>query len=227
LLFRSWKNLGKPTGFSTEAKKLYDKNVFIQLDNGFYGYLSNQWKGSSDSTISKNIAAFNSGVGHNTSGLFDALPEGAWESLINGLRTTNTINGKPIAKGVLAPLVYFYNCIIQKNGLGLSDPGEIDHIIPQSSWKSSSLLNKDSIQNNVFNLALLPKSVNGSKNDQPLSSIIGQTNIANAVSDFEQIGVSDFMEYSQITNYQKLKNAREDLYLKAFSETRKGILQNS
>lgn len=227
LLFRSWKDLGKPTGFSTEAKKLYDKNVFIQLDNGFYSYLSNQWKGSSDSTISRNIAAYSAEVGQNSSKLFDALPEESWKSLLNNLITNNTINGKPITKGILAPLVYFYNVIINKNGSGISDPGEIDHIIPQSAWSSSSLPNKESIQNNAFNLSLLPKTINASKNDQLLSSVAGNASIANAIGDYEEISVSDFGKYSQISNYSDLKKVREALYIKAFTKIRDGILQNS
>lgn len=227
LLYRSWQKLGKPTGFATEAKRIYDKNAFIELDHMFYGYINNQWRGSSDSTIQRNIAAFESGNGYDSNGLFAPISADLWKETLDGIFKTNLLNGKPITKGALAPLVYFYNCLKTIKGSGFGQPGEIDHIIPQSAWKASSVLDKDSILNNVFNLAALPKDVNASKNDQLLSAIAGNSSIATAVSNYEEIPLEDFMRFSEIANYEELKAMREKLYYEAFGDRRNKILQNS
>lgn len=227
LLYRSWKKLGKPTGFSTSAKKIYDKNAFIELDKIIYGYLTNQWRGSSDSTIQANIMNFEKGNGFNNVGLFDSIPLNDWITTLETIFNNNTLNNKPIQKGSLAPLVYYYNCIKKLKGHGESHPGQIDHIIPQNAWKSSVISNKESVQNNAFNLALLPADVNKSKNDNRLEEISSDTSISTLVSEFEEIDIDDFKKYSNVANYNDLKNLREKLYLDAFNIERERILKSA
>ncbi len=225
ILYRNWQKLGKPTGFSTEAIKIYNKNIFIALDRCFYEYLSNQWKGSSDSTISKNIESYEKGLATDENHLLKPISESSWTTLLTTLFNDNTLNGKLIAKGILAPLVYYYNCIKGLKGEGLENPGEIDHIMPQSLWKSSTIKDKESIQNNAFNLALLPKNVNASKKDQLLSSMNGV--IADKISEYEEIDQTDFNKYSNISNYSQLKEYRENLYRDAIITMRKNILEEA
>ena len=226
LLYRSWKELGEPTGFSSKEREIFDKNVFIQLDNSFYGYLSNQWKGSSDSTISRNIVDFNNRIGRDSSGLFIAMPEDSWKTLLSTLFSKNLLNGKLISKGSLAPLIYYYNCLKGLKGVGFSQPGEIDHIIPQSAWFKVSLDDKDAIQNNAFNLALLPKDANASKNNDTLAGISSNQTIASTCEEYEEIKINDFGKYSSTSSYLDLKNYREKLYMDAFTTKRNQILKS-
>lgn len=227
LLFRSWKRLGKPFGYTTQNKKVYDKNTFIELDKIIFGYLNNQWKGSSDSTIQTNIQNFEKGIGYDSEGLFKSVPSHDWHTLLQGIFENNSLNNKPIQKGVLAPLVYYYNCIKQLKGYGEEQPGQIDHIIPQASWKSSSLPNKDTVQNNAFNLALLPSNLNKAKSDSRLNELGHDSTIEHGVSDFEEVKIDDFPKYSDVGNYLDLKKLREGLYYEAFGEKRNKILYNA
>ena len=85
------------------------------------------------------------------------------------------------------------NCLKGISGDGYENPGEIDHIMPQALWASSNVTDKEAIQNNVFNLALLPKSINGPKKDQVLSSITDE-NMKALISKFEEIDERDLLE---------------------------------
>ena len=226
ILYRNWLELGKPKGFSSESMKIYNKNIFIILDRSFYEYLSNQWKGSSDSTIARNIDSYEKKLETEENGLLKPIPENYWSTLIDTLFKKNMINGKLIAKGILAPLVYYYNCLKGISGDGYENPGEIDHIMPQALWASSNVTDKEAIQNNVFNLALLPKSINGPKKDQVLSSITNE-NMKALISKFEEIDERDFAKYSNISKYTELKEFREKLYIDVIEKKRKEILNNS
>ena len=227
MLFRSWKRLGKPFGYTTQNKKVYDKNTFIELDKIIFGYLNNQWKGSSDSTIQTNIQNFEKGIEYDSEGLFESVTSDNWRNLLQGIFENNSLKNKPIQKGVLAPLVYYYNCIKQLKGYGEEQPGQIDHIIPQASWKSSSLPNKDTVQNNAFNLALLPSNLNKAKSDSRLNELGHDSTIEHGVSDFEEVKIDDFPKYSDVGNYLDLKKLREGLYYEAFGEKRNKILYNA
>ena len=54
---------------------------------------------------------------------------------------------------------------------------EVDHIIPQSLFKESSIENKDFVQHNLLNLGLLPKDENISKGIEILEKEIIKTGI--------------------------------------------------
>lgn len=226
ILYRNWVDLGKPKGFSSEAMKIYNKNIFIILDRCVYEYLSNQWKGSSDSTIARNIDSYMKGNETDSKHLLEPIPDNYWKTLIETLSSKNMINGKLITKGILAPLVFYYNCLKGINGDGYDNPGEIDHIMPQSLWNSSAATDKDAVQNNVFNLALLPKNINSPKKDQVLSSITDENMIA-LISKYEEIEAQDFVNYSNISKYPELKQKREKLYSDVFEKKRKEILNNA
>lgn len=62
ILYRSWVRLDRPSAYQTTKMNIFNKNVFIMLDKSFYMYMSNQWKGSSDSTIAHNIQEFKKAI---------------------------------------------------------------------------------------------------------------------------------------------------------------------
>lgn len=228
LAFRSFEELGEPSGFSGVEKKIFDKNLFILLDQTFYYYLCNMWKGSSDSTIAKNIEAFENHKGRDEKGLMSPIEPSAWENLLKSIFETNKLNNKDIEKGDLAPLVWYYTIIKDIRGKGADDPGEIDHIMPQANWNSVNVENKEALQNSLFNLAPLPKSLNSPKSNNTLTAIKSQMpDLAKQISYFEEIPFENFEKYSQIGNYTDLKAHRERLYLDAFTQIREEILKNA
>lgn len=227
ILYRNWLELNKPTAYQSTERKIYDKNIFILLDESFYRYLSNQWKGSSDSTIAKNIAAYSQKSNNNSNHLFNTIPTDSWNVLLNEISVKNELNGKAIVKNSLMPLVHFYNIIKNIEGKGSNEPGEIDHIMPQSLWESANIENKEAILNNVFNLALLPKDTNDSKNNAPLRNLRTNRNLISEIIKYEEIEENDFETYSELNNYKTLKRNREAKYKEAFNDLRERILNNA
>lgn len=225
LAFRSFVELGGPVGFESTKKRIFDKNVFILLDQAIYQYQCNLWKGSSDSLIAKNIEAFENHKDRDENGLFTPIEKTRWEDTLKQVFDDNQINGRPIVKDSLLPMVYYYCILIEKKGKDYEDPGEVDHILPQAAWTSASISNKEAVQNSLFNLALLPKSINGPKSNNCLSSIeINAPHLASEISDYEEIPEGDFKKYSNVSNYEDLKTLRRGLYEKAYIDTRKTIL---
>ena len=225
LSYRSFVELGGPTGFESTAKKIFDKNVFILLDQTIYQYQCNQWKGSSDSTIAKSIEAFDRRLNRDVHGLISPVTAQLWKDVLTQICDHDQINGRLISQGDLNPLVYYYCVLKDIQGKGAGDPAEIDHILPQSKWLSSSVSNKEAVQNSLFNLALLPKSINGPKNNNSLESLKASSpDLAREVSEFEEIPEGDFSKYSSISNYKDLKAFREALYADAFGKKRNDIL---
>lgn len=230
ILFRNWKNLDCPSG-GTKEKNTFDKNCFILLDKMFYEYITNQWKGSSDSTIARNISEFEKTDGKS---LIPHIEKTAWESLLKDVFENNTINKKTISKGLCNPLIFYYNILkdirgeAENKGDGSwENAGEVDHIIPQASWESSAINEKESIMNNVFNLALLPKKINDSKNNKHLLAIKTNSTLAETISRFEEIKIDDFEKFSKIEYYTDLRSLRSELYYDAFGHKRDSILLNS
>jgi hypothetical protein len=228
LAFRSFQELGGPTGFENTQKKIFDKNVFILLDRAIYEYQCNLWKGSSDSTIAKNLAAFDSRKDRDSNGLFNPIPDNAWPDVISKANNSLTINGKLIVKDDLKPIVFFYYILKGINGKDSKDPAEVDHIMPQAKWQSVTVANKEALQNSLFNLALLPKSINGPKSNNYLNTLkIEAGDLADEVSVYEEIPLIEFEKFSNVSNYKDLKAKRDGLYLDAYTEKRKHILESA
>ena len=224
LLFRSWKELGRPTGFLTTNKTIFDKNSFILLDRMIYEYTLKIWRATSDNTIANNIKAFDEKKDRNGDGLFKAVPSSSWASFIAELSEHNSINGKLIQKDDLNAVVAFYTLVTGLEGKGKDNPAEIDHILPQSAWKTSQIENKESISNNLFNLAFLPKICNASKNDHYLSDVKSNPTISAEISKYEEIEIKDFDKFSSISNYGELKKHKEQLQKQALTVTRDSII---
>ncbi len=228
LAFRSWIKLGKPTGHQNTSKHIFNKNLFILFDSVIYEYQTNQWRGSSDSRIAKNIIIFENDSATEDNGLLKIQQTNPWTALLEEIFESNQINGKPIEKNSLSPMVFYYDILTDKTGKA-DDPADIDHIIPQAIWESSTISNKDVLKNSLLNLALLPQSVNRSKNKRPLSSfsISNEPSLVNDLSKYEDIAISDFAKYSQPTNWQDMRAARKKLYKEAFETKRTSILENN
>ncbi len=225
LAYRSFVELGGPTGFENTAKKIFDKNVFVLLDQTIYQYQCNQWKGSSDSLIAKNIEAFEQQKNRDSQGLITPVPAQLWKDVLAQIFDNNQVNGRLISQGDLNPMVYYYCVLKGIEGKGIDDPAEIDHILPQAKWLSSLVADKEAVQNSLFNLALLPKTINGPKSNNSLDSLRANApDLAKEVSEYEEIPEADFSKYSSIANYSELKALREKLYSDAFGTKRTEIL---
>lgn len=220
LTYKDWERKGRPVGSNIAAKQ-FQKNCFILFDRLVYEYVTRQWRGSSDAKIAQNIAQFGS-----QNELLTPIDTSKWQALLKEVFERNTIDDNEVKMKTLEPLLYHFYCI--KNIAGPDSSVytiEVDHILPQSVFEASTLANKTAIQNNLFNLALLPKRDNISKKNKKLVEI-NDAWLKEQIKKYELIDEKDFAKYSDLNNYMDLKNLRSTTFIKAFTEDRATLLAN-
>ncbi|MHC5202163.1 DUF262 domain-containing protein [Myroides sp. LJL119] len=218
LMYLDWERKEEPVG--NETARQFQKNAFILLDNLIYEYVTRQWRGSSDGLIARNISNFKS------------LPEvlqpvelSKWESLILEVLEENKILGENINKSILEPILYHYYALREIQGPTSNYSLEVDHIIPKSLFRSSTLENKDIIQHNIYNLCILPKDSNISKSNKRLVEIFDPW-LKKQITEYTLISEEDFMKFSDLINLTELKKLRGTDLLETFRVKRETILIN-
>ncbi|SFT38669.1 Protein of unknown function [Lishizhenia tianjinensis] len=219
ITYEDWVRKGKPIGYDNRVKQL-QKNAFSILDQSIYEYVTKGWRGSSDSKISKNISELTYKP--------DILPpvsKEKWRLLIDEILNSNSIDGNKINQGLMQPILYHFYAISKIQGPDTNYDIEVDHIIPQSIFKSSTLIDKDILVHNIFNLGLLPKDENIGKGNKKLIEITNQW-LIDQIEKYESINLLDFRKYSNLNNILDLKELRGDIILNAFDQKRDNILNN-
>lgn len=218
LMYKDWKRKDCPIG-NDNKMKIFQKNAFILFDNLIFEYVTKQWRGSSDSKIARNILSIDK-----ENDLFKPLEKQKWEILLSDIFEKNVIDDDQITQIIMQPLLYHFYALSNIQGPDTNYSIEIDHIIPQSIFKSSAIKNKE-IVNNLFNLALLPKDENISKSNKMLSQINSPW-LEDQIEKYEFIEKKDFMKYSDLTNIDDLKLMRSSKIYDAFDKKRDQILVN-
>lgn len=219
IAYKDWCRKGKPLGDS--KAKQFQKNCFILWDRLIYEYINKQWRGSSDSKIANNISLL-----VNEPDLFVAVPEHKWKTILEDqIFATSTIETIDISMAMMKPLLYHMYCLKSMQGPDTSYGLEVDHIIPQTLFNESSIARKEVIQDNLLNLGLLPKDENVAKSNKKLILIDSQW-LKDQVTKYEFIDESKFLEYSNVSNYEKMFDERAEIILDAYGEKRRDILNN-
>lgn len=219
IVYKDWCRKGKPVGDS--KAKQFQKNCFILWDRLIYEYINKQWRGSSDSKIANNISLL-----VNEPDLFEAVPEHKWKSILEDqIFATSTIETIDISMAMMKPLLYHMYCLKSMQGPDTSYGLEVDHIIPQTLFNESSIARKEVVQDNLLNLGLLPKDENIAKSNKKLILIDSQW-LKDQVTKYEFIDESNFLEYSNVSNYEKMFNERAEIILEAYGKKRRDILNN-
>jgi hypothetical protein len=96
---------------------------------------------------------------------------------------------------------------------------DVDHIIPQYMFDSnSSIKNAENIKNSLFNLCPLPSRDNIKKTNKSLKNIEDPW-LKQQIEKYSHIPQSDFIEFSDVNSWEKLRNKRrsffEDDFIKA------------
>lgn len=217
--YEDWVRKGKPIGNDNRVKQL-QKNAFSILDQSIYEYVTKGWRGSSDSKIAKNISEIST-----KPDILKPVSKEKWNQLLNEILTSNSIDGDNINQGLMQPILYHFYAISKIQGPDTNYNIEVDHIIPQSLFKSSTLDNKEIIVHNIFNLGLLPKDENIGKSNKKLVEITNQW-LTDQIEKYESIKESDFRKYSDLNNLSDLKELRGNIILSAFDKKRDNILNN-
>ncbi len=162
VLFKDWKRKAKPIGNDVKAKT-FQKNAFILIDQLIFEYVNRQWRGSSDSKIAKNLELLPS-----LPDLFTPVSKERWFDLLSDIFEGNSIDSFKVTQKTMEPILFHFYALKEIYGPSGLDTFEVDHIIPQALFKPSSLPDAANLQNNLFNLALLPKCDNASKSNKRL-----------------------------------------------------------
>ena len=215
LCYHYFKTHGKPLGYSSEVKK-FQKECFILWDKLIYEYVDRQWKGSSDSKVHNEI--------ENPQTLSPIITK-KWIDLLDEMLDKNMINGKVLSYTYLKPILYHVYCLLALTAPASAHGYDIDHIIPQDLFDGSHLPDKETLKDNLFNLALLPKKDNISKSNNKLSKIDDPW-LEHQILDYEFIPKEKYSEFSDVTNYKALFEYRKPVFIEALDEKRTYLLNN-
>ena len=146
--------------------------------------------------------------------MYTPIQEEKWKLLLKEINDSNSIETEKINQGLMTPILYHFYCTRKIQGPDTDETIEIDHIIPQSLFTSSSIKDK-TIQNSLFNLALLPKKENISKSNKRLVEITDQW-LKDQIKKYAFIEEKDYAKFSDLANLDKLKAHRGSFFTKNF-----------
>lgn len=206
----------KPYGAGTRTKQ-FQRNCFILWDSLIYEYVRKMWRGSSDSLIANNIRELS-----NKGDVFSPVEKEKWIDLLQEIYERSTVNETNVSVSLMKPILYHMYCL--QNIAGPNDMGvtvEVDHIIPQSEFKSSTIPNKDVIKDNLYNLGLLPKKENVSKSNHKLKHIDDEWLISQ-IETYEFVEQNMFEEFSSVSGYKGLFEYKKKKFDEAFGTMEEG-----
>ena len=217
-IFHDFVKKGKPIGNSAKTK-MFVHNSIILADRLMFEYVSFKWRGSSDGKISRNISAFG-GLPEK----FVSVEDKSWTNLFKSINDKYEIDDSDITFGLSKSLIYHVYSI-----MGFSCPSalkfDVDHIIPQTLFDSSSIPKANLVKNALFNLCPLPAIGNKKKNDKKLKDISDKWLIGQ-IEYFSEIKEAQFNHYSDVQNWEELKKVRRDFFEKQFISERNTIINN-
>lgn len=220
ITYLDWKRKGAPIGSSVQTKQ-FQKNSVILLDRLIYEYITRQWRGSSDAKFAQNINSLSV-----QPDIYTPVEKSKWSNLLKDIFDKNTIEDVNINQKILEPILYHFYCLKQLSGPDTNlYSTHVDHIIPQALFKKSALPNKDLIQNNLYNLALLPANENISKSDDRLVEITNQW-LKDQILKYEFIEEKDYQKYSDLNNLESLKEERRKHFEKTYDSDRDNLFNN-
>jgi len=215
--YYDFKRKDSPVGSSAKAK-VFVNNAIILADKLVFEYVTQKWRGSSDSKISRNISDFN-----NLSNKYNPVDSQNWIKLITSINDKQLIEDNTISFGLCKTLVYH---IYSTHSLMGPDNAkvDVDHIIPQSLFEGNgSIPNATNIKNSLFNLCPLPSRDNIKKTNKTLQRIDDPW-LIQQIEKYSHISASMFNEFSNINSWEKLKKERRSFYKEDFIKAKAKII---
>lgn len=208
----------RPTGHSIKAK-IFINNSIILADKLVFEYVTMKWRGSSDSKISQNIRSFSS-----LPDKYAMIDDSTWLNLTKGINDNLKIEDDYISFNYAKTLIYHIYSI--NSILGPSNSSiEVDHLIPQSLFESSTFDDAEYIKNGLFNLCPLPSRDNASKNNRKLKAIDDKW-LIQQIENYSSISKDLFDRYSDVNQWEDLRNQRRSFFEENFVSQRRFILND-
>lgn len=215
--YNDFKRKQKPIG-SSKKTKLFVNNAIILADKSIYEYVTQKWRGSSDSKISRNINEF-----PNLPEKYSPVVDDNWLKLIKSINDNQKIEENDISFSLSKTLVYHAYCVHSLMGPENSKIN-VDHIIPQSLFDSnSSIPNAENIKNSLFNLCPLPSKDNIKKTNKKLKNIDDPW-LIQQIEKYSHLKSDKFIEFSHVTSWEKLRDERRSFFEEKFITAKTEII---
>ena len=219
LVLTDYRRKGKPS--SGVQYKNFIHNTQILVDQLIYEYVTEKWRGSGDSKIARNILDFPKNKDR-----IIIQSRKNWNTLIKDINDNYKIDDKYITFSNSKVLLYHIYAINGKSGPNNQLINiDTDHIIPQASFRSSSIAEADYIRHALFNLTPLPSKQNKKKSSKPLADIKDSWLIQN-INDYSFIEQKDFKLFSNVSSYKNLRTKRRDFFETKFLDNRDDLFNN-
>ena len=199
LMIKKWEDLDKPVMKTSAKYRTFIKSARALYDRFIYEYATGVWKGSSDSRMGRNLT-------EDYPNIFKLVPDDDWDKLVRTVYHDNEINGQRPSKVALRALLIYFTMLRKKDiYASISQPPEVDHIIPQSRFVGDDAY--DPFKDSMFNYALLPRDLNNEKSGKKATSLdpIRKKKICG----FEDIEETVFDEIDAVASKDKLIEARK------------------
>ena len=222
LIYKNWIDKGSPLGNSAKASSFVNE-AHALFDRMIYEYTLKQWRGASDSKIADNLNNFKNGV------YLKEIGKDKWLNLLNELIDRGTIQDQNASQQDLTALIYYYYILAQKSA-PKTESVEVDHIISQYHFKSSTGNNHKKLDN-LCNLCLLSKKMNNLKKNKSLNEISSLAvdnaefkRLLQELSYYTDIDASNFSRLSTAQSFDELVSLRRDFFIEAFTGNREKLL---
>lgn len=217
ITYHDFKKKDSPIGNSAKTK-IFINNAIILADKLIYEYVTQKWRGSSDSKISRNIANFN-----NLPDKYTPVSNDNWLKLMKLINDEQLIDENVISFALCKTLVYHVYSTHSLMGPDNSKV-DVDHILPQSLFESNgSIPNAANIKNSLFNLCPLPSRDNIKKTNKTLKNIEDPW-LIQQIEKYSHIKQNMFIEYSDVNSWEKLREERRSFYETDFIKAKTKII---
>jgi hypothetical protein len=211
---------GSPTGGS--ALGSFRKNAIQLFDRLVLEYLTDAWRGSSDSRIARNLENLKARPANKVVAPVDPS---AWEELLNDI-SRGELGGRSYL-GRQDPrirlLLVYASTIMELRPDDAREGCQVDHIVPQKLFRQESESSASQLMHHIGNLQLLPEKINTFKTDERLKDLTNQ-NVIDAVEKFSRIKREVFAEYSAVSSVSRLVELRTGLLRRVLTEDRSRML---
>lgn len=215
--YADFKRKNFPVGNSSKTK-VFNNNAIILADKLIFEYVTQKWRGSSDSKISKNINSFQV-----MPDKYAPLSDTIWLELNKEINDNQKIEDATISFSISKTLVYHTYCVHSIMGPD-SIKIDIDHIIPQSLFNGNgNIINAVNIKNALFNLSPLPSKDNIRKTNKTLQSITDPW-LIQQIERYTNIIPKKFVLFSDVNSWEKLRDERRKFFEEDFIKAKNKII---
>lgn len=215
-----WEDLGKPENSSAKLSEFQNKSAIL-LDKSIYQYITQLWRGSTESRIEQNLSSFSK-----DSKLFDPVSSEDWRDLLEELINDGRIEGQsqlenknPTNETKL--ILRYYNVVCGRRPS--TDNISLDHIIPRTLFDSTPNDDMKKYKHHIANLAEIPYNDNTDKGQKSLPQIEDKWLISK-IEKFTGIDSANFNKYTQVSDVEDLIENRGNRMINKFIQERKDIL---